>query len=53
MKPFRVCGKPLAANIPLNGSQMIVTNNLNEIKDILTGTCLTIGNFDGVHLGHR
>lgn len=32
---------------------MIVTRDVEEIQDLLTGTCLTIGNFDGVHLGHR
>lgn len=31
---------------------MIVVKNINEIKDVLTGACLTIGNFDGVHMGH-
>lgn len=31
---------------------MIVVKNINEIKDALTGACLTIGNFDGVHMGH-
>lgn len=31
---------------------MIVARNIEDIHDTLTGTCLTIGNFDGVHMGH-
>lgn len=31
---------------------MIVVKSIEEIKDALTGACLTIGNFDGVHMGH-
>jgi len=32
---------------------MIVVRNLDELKDTLRGSCVTIGNFDGVHLGHQ
>ena len=33
---------------------MTVTNNLEELKPLLlSGSCATIGNFDGVHLGHQ
>jgi len=32
---------------------MIVVRNVAELGDILRGSCLTIGNFDGVHLGHQ
>jgi riboflavin kinase / FMN adenylyltransferase len=31
---------------------MIVVTRIEDIHDTLSGTCLTIGNFDGVHLGH-
>ncbi len=31
---------------------MIVVKDVKEIKEALTGSCLTIGNFDGVHMGH-
>ncbi len=31
---------------------MIVVTRIEDIHDALTGTCLTIGNFDGVHMGH-
>jgi riboflavin kinase/FMN adenylyltransferase len=31
---------------------MIVARSIEDIHDALTGTCLTIGNFDGVHMGH-
>ena len=32
---------------------MIVVKSIAEIGDIPRGSCLTIGNFDGVHLGHQ
>jgi len=31
---------------------MIVARSIEDIHDALTDTCLTIGNFDGVHMGH-
>jgi riboflavin kinase/FMN adenylyltransferase len=31
---------------------MIVARNIEDIHATLPGTCLTIGNFDGVHMGH-
>lgn len=31
---------------------MIVVTRIEDIHDTLIGSCLTIGNFDGVHLGH-
>jgi riboflavin kinase / FMN adenylyltransferase len=31
---------------------MIVVNRVEDIHEALSGTCLTIGNFDGVHMGH-
>ena len=31
---------------------MIVVRNIEDLRDALAGTCLTIGNFDGVHRGH-
>ncbi|QLA16605.1 bifunctional riboflavin kinase/FAD synthetase [Desulfolutivibrio sulfoxidireducens] len=31
---------------------MIVVRSIEDIHDTLTATCLTIGNFDGVHMGH-
>jgi riboflavin kinase/FMN adenylyltransferase len=31
---------------------MIVVTRIEDIHDALTGSCLTIGNFDGVHMGH-
>jgi riboflavin kinase/FMN adenylyltransferase len=32
---------------------MIVVNNVEDIRGTLETSCLTIGNFDGVHLGHQ
>ncbi len=32
---------------------MIVARTLDELHDTITGSCVTIGNFDGVHLGHQ
>jgi len=32
---------------------MIVARNPEDIKDIIAGSCVTIGNFDGVHKGHQ
>ncbi|WP_028587488.1 bifunctional riboflavin kinase/FAD synthetase [Desulfocurvus vexinensis] len=32
---------------------MIVVRDLEELRDTLRGSCLTIGNFDGVHKGHQ
>jgi len=31
---------------------MNVVTRIEDIHDVLTGSCLTIGNFDGVHMGH-
>lgn len=35
------------------GLQMKIIDTLEKIDDKLKSGCLTIGNFDGVHLGHR
>eukprot|EP00831_Metopus_contortus_P082281 TRINITY_DN8857_c0_g3_i1.p2 TRINITY_DN8857_c0_g3~~TRINITY_DN8857_c0_g3_i1.p2 ORF type:complete len:339 (+),score=78.83 TRINITY_DN8857_c0_g3_i1:588-1604(+) len=32
---------------------MIVARTIEEIGDAITGSCVTIGNFDGVHKGHQ
>jgi riboflavin kinase/FMN adenylyltransferase len=32
---------------------MIVARNVEEITESIESSCLTIGNFDGVHLGHQ
>ena len=32
---------------------MIVARTIEEIEDVITGSCVTIGNFDGVHKGHQ
>jgi len=32
---------------------MIVAKNLDELTGSIGGACATIGNFDGVHMGHR
>ena len=32
---------------------MIVARTLEDIKDTIAGSCVTIGNFDGVHKGHQ
>ena len=32
---------------------MIIVRNFNNIKKDLKNSCLTIGNFDGLHLGHQ
>lgn len=32
---------------------MIIARDIEEIKDVITGSCVTIGNFDGVHKGHQ
>lgn len=32
---------------------MIVARTIAEIKDTIAGSCVTIGNFDGVHKGHQ
>ena len=32
---------------------MIIVRNIADIKDVIAGSCVTIGNFDGVHLGHQ
>jgi len=32
---------------------MIVARTLDDVKDVTNETCLTIGNFDGVHLAHQ
>jgi len=32
---------------------MIVARTLQDIEDAIAGSCVTIGNFDGVHKGHQ
>lgn len=32
---------------------MIVARSIEELQGTITGSCVTIGNFDGVHMGHR
>ena len=32
---------------------MIVAYGIEDLEGVLSGTCLAIGNFDGVHMGHR
>lgn len=32
---------------------MIVVRNIHELRDTIAASCVTIGNFDGVHLGHQ
>jgi len=32
---------------------MIIFRNLSDIEEKLANAVVTIGNFDGVHLGHR
>lgn len=32
---------------------MIIARDIEEIKDVIAGSCVTIGNFDGVHKGHQ
>ena len=32
---------------------MIVARTLEDIRDTIAGSCVTIGNFDGVHKGHQ
>jgi len=32
---------------------MIAARTLDELRDTISGSCVTIGNFDGVHLGHQ
>jgi riboflavin kinase/FMN adenylyltransferase len=32
---------------------MIIVKDIADIKDVITGSCVTIGNFDGVHKGHQ
>jgi len=32
---------------------MIVIRDPHDLKDALNGACITIGNFDGVHIGHQ
>jgi len=32
---------------------MIVARSIEDIKDVIHGACVTIGNFDGVHKGHQ
>jgi riboflavin kinase/FMN adenylyltransferase len=34
-------------------THMIVARAFDDLEGVLTGSCLTIGNFDGVHLAHR
>ncbi len=32
---------------------MIIARNIEDIADVIAGSCVTIGNFDGVHKGHQ
>jgi len=32
---------------------MIVARTIDELQDTISGSCVTIGNFDGVHMGHQ
>lgn len=32
---------------------MIAARTIDELRDTISGSCVTIGNFDGVHLGHQ
>ncbi|MDC0335642.1 bifunctional riboflavin kinase/FAD synthetase [Pseudodesulfovibrio sp.] len=32
---------------------MIIVRNIEDIEDVIAGACVTIGNFDGVHMGHQ
>lgn len=32
---------------------MIIARHIEDIKDAIAGSCVTIGNFDGVHKGHQ
>lgn len=32
---------------------MIIVRDIADIKDVIAGSCVTIGNFDGVHKGHQ
>lgn len=32
---------------------MIIARSIEEIRDAIAGSCVTIGNFDGVHKGHQ
>jgi riboflavin kinase / FMN adenylyltransferase len=32
---------------------MIAARSIEDLKDTITGSCVTIGNFDGVHVGHQ
>lgn len=32
---------------------MIVARKIEELRETISGSCVTIGNFDGVHLGHQ
>jgi riboflavin kinase/FMN adenylyltransferase len=32
---------------------MIIARDIDDIQDAITGSCVTIGNFDGVHKGHQ
>ncbi|WP_319468302.1 bifunctional riboflavin kinase/FAD synthetase [uncultured Pseudodesulfovibrio sp.] len=32
---------------------MIIVRNIEELEDVIAGSCVTIGNFDGVHKGHQ
>lgn len=32
---------------------MIIVRDIADIRDVIAGSCVTIGNFDGVHKGHQ
>ena len=32
---------------------MIIARTIEDIRDTIAGSCVTIGNFDGVHKGHQ
>jgi len=39
--------------MPPHGLDMIICRNLDELPGRISGAVVTVGNFDGVHLGHR
>jgi riboflavin kinase/FMN adenylyltransferase len=41
----------IAQRIPQK--HMIAARTIDELRDTISGSCVTIGNFDGVHVGHQ
>ena len=37
----------------LKQKSMIAARSIEELQDTISGSCVTIGNFDGVHAGHQ